>query len=203
MKSFSITAATLFALAAFAYPQEGLYAPRTPGDAVLVRVANLSDGVHDDIDIGPVRYPAPAARSVGAYRSVPLGIYMVGSPSGSVFFSPEPGSFATIVIAPDRSISIVPDEAHTDPARAQIVFYNFSGAVIDAESLDPPAVFARGVEDGESAMVVVNAITLLAAARSNGEVLVSRRIVAERGSSYGLFVLSDGGFVVEASVAAE
>jgi len=192
---------TVCTLAASA--QDGLYAPRTAGDTVFVRVANMSTGEYGDIDVGPIRYRTPAPGSAGPYRPVAPGIYMAGSPSESVLFTPDPGSFATIVITPDRSLVVISDEKHSDPARAQLVVYNFSGGTIDFESRDPAAMLVPGVAPGASGTIVVNAVSLEPAATRDGEVLAHDRIRAERGASYSLFVSPDGGFIVEASVAAE
>lgn len=183
--------------------QDGLYAPRTAGDTVFVRVVNLSDGEYGTIDIGPIGYDAPSSGSAGDYRPVAPGIYMVGSPEESVLFTPDPGSFATVVITPEGRMSIIPDQRHTDPARAQLVVYNFSGGTVDFESLDPPAMLVPQVAHGASGTIVVNAIPLETAATRDGEILVRRRIDTERGSSYSLFVTTDTGFIAEAAVASE
>lgn len=203
MKLSTIAVLAVLFLPLPAIAQDGLYAPRAAGDTVFVRVANLSDREYEDIDVGPIRYHAPAPGSAGAYRPVAPGIYMVGSPSESVLFTPDPGSFATIVITPNGTLSVVSDERHRDPARAQLVMYNFSGSAVDFESLDPAAMLVPSVPDETSGMIVVNAVSLEAAAVRDGEVLVQSRVEAKRGASYSLFVTTDGGFTVEASVATE
>lgn len=203
MKALLTAVVVLLILPYATYAQEGLYAPRLPGDTVLVRVANLSNEEYGDIDIGPITYATPGPKSVGPYRPVPPGIFMVGSPSDSVLFSPEPGAFATIVVTPEGGLALCTDERHADPARAQLVLYNFSGSNVDFTSLEPAAMLVSGVDDGASGKIVVNAISLLAAVVQDGELLFDARITAERGSSYSVFAVPDGGFVSEASVASE
>jgi hypothetical protein len=106
--------------------QDGLYAPSVPTDAALVRVVNLQTSKPAPrVDIGPLRFAPVAAGEVTPYRPAPPGVYVVGGRAAGVEFLPEPGKFYSIVADSDGALTVVEDEAHRDPARAQIVLFQF------------------------------------------------------------------------------
>ncbi len=203
MKSVALLVAGMIAVSAIAVAQEGLYAPALPEDAALVRVANLSGTDVNVLDIGPLRYAVPGPGTVGPYRTVRPGIFIVGLRDRTVLFSPEPRSFTTVVLTPDGGTVALVDQVHTDPARAQLVFYNFSGRPMSFESLQPAAVFAPVVASGDTYTVVVNAIAVTIAAKTDDVVYVSEEVTLSRGSSFSLFADSTGGFLGEAVVVSE
>lgn len=188
------------------FAQDGLYAPRVPGDASMVRVANLSSAESPRIDIGAVRFGAVPAAEVTPYRSVPPGIYMVGGRARGVMFSPGPASFNTIVVSPAGEIVVLVDQAHRDPARAQLVLYNFAGNAADLIATRPEATVFESVLPGESEAVAVNAIPIDLAARVNGGSAaypVGGTLAMERGASYSVFVTPDGAMLRTAAVATD
>lgn len=174
---------------ATATAQDGLYAPRVPGDAALVRVVNLdSAGSSPRIDAGAVRFDALAPGTAGPYRPVAPGVYLVGGRGRSTELHPAAGGFHTIVTLAGGEIRVFRDEAHRDPARTQVVLYNLSAAETSLVSVDPAGTLIEGVQAGESAAVVVNAIPVELSALRDGVEVLRRSVVLERGASYAVFV---------------
>ena len=189
---------------AVAVAQDGLYAPQVPGDAALVRVVNLrADGAPSRIDIGAVRFPPLEPGEITPYRSVPAGVYMVGGRAAGITFSPQQGSFVTVVVTPDGSLRLVTDEAHRDPARAQLVFYNFGTGVASLVSRDPAAAIFSEVPAGEVRTRAVNAISVDLAVDSGDRERYRGALELERGESYSVFVTPEDVFVRTASVSTE
>jgi hypothetical protein len=196
---------SMFGWASSSLPaQDGLYAPSVPTDAALVRVANLRDSeLSPRLDMGPVRFSSLPAGEVTPYRPTPPGVYIIGGRAAGVEFFPEPGAFYTIIVDPDGALVVVRDEAHRDPARAQIVLFNFSGEPADLVSIEPEAPIFRAVPAGGARSIAVNAIAVdLAVEADRGEVF-RRRVQLARGESYGIFVGRVQAFLETASVATE
>jgi hypothetical protein len=184
--------------------QDGLYAPSVPSDAALVRVANLhGTDASPRLDMGPVRFAPVGAGEVTPYRPTPPGIYIIGGRASGVEFFPEPGGFYSIVVDPAGELVVVRDEAHRDPARAQIVLFNFSGETVDLASIEPPAAIFGSVPSGSARSVAVNAIAVDLAVEAGGEELLRQRVQLERGDSYGIFVAPGQVFIEAASVATD
>ncbi|MFW5828282.1 MAG: alginate O-acetyltransferase AlgF, partial [Alkalispirochaeta sp.] len=142
---------------AAAFGQDGLYAPSVPEDAALVRVVNLHQS--DDsprLDMGRRRFSSLVPGTVGPYRPVPPGIHILGG-AGGVEFTPQPGRFYSVVFGPDNALTVLPDTAHTDPARAQLVLYNFTDTAVDLAAEPGDTVILEGVEPDQSRSIAVNA----------------------------------------------
>lgn len=185
------------------FGQDGLYAPSVPEDAALVRVANVH-GMEESprLDVGRERFAPLPARQVSAYRPVPPGIYILGG-AGGVDFSPAPGRFYTIVADHGDVRAVVRDEAHTDPARAQLVLYNFSEAPAGLFAAPGDAIVFDNVPPGGSEVIAVNAIAVALSVRVDGDERMRRDLELERGESYGIFVGAEQVFVAPAVVTSE
>lgn len=203
--------------------QDGLYAPRLDGDTALVRVVNLQNGPLERLDVGPRRFSNLDAGEVTPYRSVAPGVYLVGGRNG-VMLSPAPASFITVVVQPDGRPAILEDVAHRDPARAQVVLYNFSSRPADLVAPELQAVIVEAVPPTDARARAVNALTVDLAIRlrdrsgasdspgpggspgaSGSPGPRSNRPVGtlelRRGESYGIFVTEDAVAVHAARVA--
>ncbi|MCG8480062.1 MAG: alginate O-acetyltransferase AlgF [Spirochaetales bacterium] len=190
MKRYSFRLSiVLLAIASAAAAQDGLYAPRLPGDAALVRVVNLDDSASSPrIDAGSVRFESLAPGEAGPYRPVAPGIYLIGARGRGAELNPAPGAFHTIVTLPGGDVRIFEDEAHRDPARAQIVLYNLSAVEASLSSVDPAGGLIESVGAGESEAIVVNAIPVELSAVRGGVEALRRSVVLDRGASYAVFV---------------
>ena len=195
---------------AVAYGQEGLYGSSAPEDASMVRVISAATGDESiTIDVGPVRFPDIEPRTGTPYRPVQPEIYLLFSRTSREIFSPERAQFYTIITTGDR-VLVFHEDRHTDPARAQIVFYNLTGASGGLDAVVPEATLVEPVAPDGSAVRVINAIPVtLAATGADGRTVSDGiDITLERGASYGVVAITtaDGTvelFIVEASVSAE
>ncbi|MEX2444359.1 MAG: alginate O-acetyltransferase AlgF [Alkalispirochaeta sp.] len=199
--ALTLAGAALCALPVFG--QDGLYAPSVPDDAALVRVVNLhSRDESPRLDLGRERFAALPAGEVGAYRPVPPGIYILGG-AGGVEFTPESGQFYSIVADRDKELRVVTDEVHADPARAQLVLYNFSDSSADLTAVLGETMVLEGVEPYRSEAITVNAITVELSVRVAGDERLRREFDLQRGESYGFFVGSEQVVVAAATVSSE
>ena len=184
--------------------QEGLYAPSVPEDAALVRIINATSEPLT-FDVGPLRYRDVPAYSASAYRPVQPGVFVLFHVGKREVLTPEARSFLTIALLPD-DLTVIRDERHVDPARAQLVIYNFSEQPVSFEAVEPGAVLVPEVPSGESRARVVNAIAVRIAAVAEAP-LYAESIELERGESYSMVVLGEGvepaGFVHQADVSSE
>ena len=185
--------------------QEGLYAPSVPEDAALVRVVNAT-GETVTLDVGPVRFRDVASRTATAYRPFQGDVVVIAHAGDREVLTPRARSFLSIVLKVDGVLAIT-DERHTDPARAQLVLYNLTGAPLDFVAVEPGATLAAGVEPGAGAARVVNAIPLRLGAVSAGTLVHDESLGLQRGESYTMVVADEGGdvfgFVVQATVESE
>ncbi len=183
--------------------QDGLYAPSVPENAALVRVVNLREGEESPrLDVGRERFAPLPAGEVGPYRPVPPGVYILGG-AGGVEFSPEPGRFYSLVVSEGSAPAVVRDEAHTDPARAQLVMYNFGDAPADLFALPGGAIIFEKIPTEESEAMAVNAIEVALSVRVGGEERLRRELQLERGESYGIFVGLQQVVIAPATVSSE
>ncbi len=189
--------------AASVFGQEGLYAPSVPEDAALVRVVNLHrNGDSPRLDMGRERFSPQGPGTVSPYRPVPPGIHILGG-AGGVEFMPQPGRFYSVVFGPENALTLLSDEAHTDPARAQLVLYNFTDSVVDLVAVPGNTVILEGVAPDQSRSIAVNAISVSLVVRAGGEDLDRRELAMERGESYGVFATSRGVIIEAATVSSE
>lgn len=199
--------------------RDGLYAPSRPEDAALVRAVNASSGEYASaIDIGPLRIESLAPGEASPYHLVPAGVYMIGGQGGTVF-TPEGGSFVTIVTGYDpgdsRSIRLFEDVPHDDPARGQLVLYNLTDRELSLVAIRPETTVFEAVSAGESAAIAVNAVTVQLEIRDDQGAVAEHTVALVRGGSHALFASSgktdESGapdktlhvFTVEASVSDE
>jgi hypothetical protein len=185
--------------------QDGLYAPSVPEDAALIRVVNAT-AEERSVDLGPLRFRDLAPSSASAYRPVAPGIFVVGHAGERTVVEPAAQSFLSVIVH-EAGVTVIADERHTDPARAQLVLYNVSPDTVDFRALAPEAMLAPAVEPGGSAARAVNAIRVEVGAFVGDEVGFAAEIDLRRGESYALVFTGRGGrpagFIVEAAVASE
>lgn len=185
--------------------QDGLYAPSVPDDAALVRVVNATQ-TSVTVDLGPRRFSNVERYAASPYRAIDPGIFIVNYAGGRHVIEPAARSFTTLVFHP-AGIAVFPDERHTDAARSQVVVYNITTGPIDLRAIEPEATLASAVAPLGSGMRVVNAIPVEIGAFVDDAPTFRTRLSLERGASYGLFVVEEGGsiegFVVKAALAAE
>ncbi|MFP4114153.1 MAG: alginate O-acetyltransferase AlgF [Spirochaetales bacterium] len=194
----------LLTVAAAVSGQDGLYAPSVPEDAALVRVVNATSQAVT-VDIGPLRFREVPAYSASAYRPLQPDVFLIVHAGLREVVTPTAKAFLSVVLLPD-AIHTIADERHTDPARAQLVVYNFADEPVAFRALEPDALLADGVAPASSAVRVVNAMPIELGAVADGTIF-SASLRVERGKSYALVVLgtdSDpAGFVVQAGVSSE
>lgn len=191
MQRFTVTVMLLTAVAISLSAQDGLYAPSRPEDAALVRVVNLS--AHDEsarIDAGPVRFEPLDPATVGPYRPVPTGVYLLGDPERTMF-TPAPETFVTIVTGHDPStpgsVHLFTDEAHDDPARAQLVFYNLTSRILSLVAVPTGTVVFDEVPSQRSRSIAVNAINVDLEIRDGDDALGRTTVDLSRGASFSIF----------------
>lgn len=198
--AFAAFWALLF-LAPVAIPaQDGLYAPALDGAEAMVRVVNAGAAPERLRDVGPVRFGPVAVGTATPYRPIAPDFFIVGGRANGVLFEPVAGGYYTIVTTAE-SIVIFTDTVHNDPARAQIVLYNLTGAPLTlAVDGGPPVVGA--VDPGTSADRAVNAVEVpLVVTRDGDDVqLWSGRVSLVRGQSDSVVAAGSTVFTVRASV---
>lgn len=181
--------------------RDGLYAPSRPDDEALVRVVNVSDSAMSrTVDAGPVRFHPKDPGVTGPYRPVSPGVYLLGDPAGTVL-TPERQSFVTIIVGHDAespgAVSVFRDEAHDDPARAQLVLYNLTTQPVELVVAPSETVVFDDVAPESSRAIAVNAVSVdlivrhraSRESRSRHDQAVSLSL--SRGASVSLFAVED------------
>ena len=202
-------ALTLALFPALAWAQApSLYGSGVAESAIVVRLVNASSGGAQSLQIGAQTLDAAAFGSASAYKPVAADIYTLFYGGKRFEFLPEIKSYYTIV-ALDSGLVVLKDARHTDPARAQLYFYNMSAdAAADLKTSDGSVTVLPAVAPRSSAQVAVNPLTLkLAAFQSGLRVGGEHALSMSRGSSYALFLALKNGvaqsFIVSASVQAD
>ena len=194
----------LLATAAMVPAQDGLYAPSVPEDAALVRVVNAT-AQPITVDIGRERFREVPAYAATAYRAIEGDVFVLTHEGDREVLTPRARAFFSVVYRPG-GITVISDDRHTDPARAQLVLYNLTSSPADFVAVEPSATLASSIVPGESANRVVNAIPMRLGASVGGEMLYEAALEPRRGESYTLVVLAtkeQSGFVIRASVGSE
>ena len=187
---FLLCVLVLLSSVAAAQTDGGVYGPAAPENAGFVRVAH-ADHTRGELDlpIGPRRFGPLSFGEVSPYRPLRAGIFLLRSGGAEAELIVQSDSYTTVLLGEGR-ITVVSDERHDDPARAQIVLYNAraDGPVDLIVVPDGPPVF-EGVAPGTSAARAVNAVTVRLAVRAGA---VSAEPLApiqlSRGNSFGVFV---------------
>lgn len=187
-------ALALPALPAAAQPDTGVYGPAAPENAGFVRVFN-GDASREAVElpIGPRRYGPVAFGEVTAYRPIRGGVFLLRSGGGEAELIVRPDAYTTILLGPGE-VTVISDERHDDPARAQLVLYNAAGdGGVDLVVLPDGAPVFRDVPAGEARARAVNAVTVELGLRAGGGAEVDLEpIDLTRGDSFGVFAVSDG-----------
>jgi hypothetical protein len=169
--------------------EPGLYGAEADESAALIRVLNAtSQETLESVRIGPTRLEPVELFS--SYRAIRTGIYIAAAGGGTVDVVAEGGLYSTIVVT-DDGLRVHRDPRHDDPARAQLILY--AAAAPDSVSLvtgDGAVTVIPSVEVGESAEVVVNAVSVELAIVTEDEIVgVLDSLALQRGQSYGIAVL--------------
>jgi hypothetical protein len=187
-------ALALSALPAAGQPDTGVYGPAAPENAGFVRVFN-GDPSREAVElpIGPRRYGPIAFGEVTAYRPIRGGVFLLQSGGGEAELIVRPDTYTTILLGPGE-VTVVSDDRHEDPARAQLVLYNVAGAGgVDLVVLPGGAPVFQDVPAGGSRARAVNAVPVELGLRGEGDTGVDLEPVdLTRGDSFGVFVVSDG-----------
>ncbi|MFW6223743.1 MAG: alginate O-acetyltransferase AlgF [Spirochaetota bacterium] len=169
----------------------GVYGPAAPEDAGFVRVFNGDPSEAVELPIGPRRYGPVAFGEVTAYRPIRAGVFLLRSGGEEAEIVVRPDTYTTVLIGPGE-ITVISDERHDDPARAQLVLYNAAAeGDVDLVVLpDGPPVF-RDVAAGESRARALNAVTVELGLRTGDDVAVDLEPVdLTRGNSFAVFAVS-------------
>lgn len=184
--------------------QESVYGPAAPPDAGFVRVINVrSDGEPVRLDVGSQRLDAPEAGDVSPYRPVVSGVYLpqIGGLETELFVRPE--GYTSLAVT-DDAIAVIADTVHEDPARAQLVLYNFGGGgPISLTLSDTGQGVIEGVPFPRSSSLAVNAVSAAFSvvydpaptddAGGGGGTIPIDPIQLRRGRSYSFVVHPQGG----------
>jgi hypothetical protein len=191
--------------------QESVYGPAAPPDAGFVRVINArSDGSEVRLDVGSQRFNGVEPGEASPYRPVVSGVYLPQTLGLETDLFVRPEGYTSLAVTDDE-IVVIPDTVHGDPARAQLVLYNFTGggaaSLVLADSGQP---VIPGVAPGESSSLAVNAISASFAvvgdssgsSGSDGWSRLVDSIQLRRGRSYSFIAYRNGSDVTVALVTA-
>ncbi len=182
---------------------QSVYGPSAPGDSAFVRVLSiLPDPVR--VSLGATRIGPVASSTVSSYRPVVPDIYVVRAGGKELEVVPKSGTYITIACTP-KGILLFEDPPHTDPARAQLFLYNLTPIPrIDLKSADGKTSVLPGVKSGESAQVIVNAVSVTLAL-FDGTALVKPvgTLPLQRGASFSVFAFGETASVSVLAVKAD
>ena len=186
-------ALSLSAVFAAAQSATSVYGPAAPENAGFVRVFN-GDPSREAVElpIGPRRYGPIASGEVTAYRPIRGGVFLLRSGGGEAELIVRPDTYTTVLLGSEE-ITVVSDERHDDPARAQLVLYNGAGAGgVDLVVLPDGAPVFQDVPPGASRARAVNAVTVQLGLRAeDGAAVDLGPLDLTRGDSFGVFVVSE------------
>ena len=178
----------------FAFSGQGsVYGPSAPGDSAFVRVVNAAPGAQSlVVSLGATRFDALKYAEVSPYRPVIPDIYLVRAFGNQMELVAKTKTYFTIVCT-SKSILILEDATHVDPARAQIFLYNLSSVPsLDLKSSDGKTILIAGVKSGSSSVKVVNAVAAsLAVFAGSSRVKQLGDLGLARGSSFSVFAFGD------------
>ena len=183
-----------------------LYGSGTSDSTVLVRLINAQESRSAVLRLGQARLEAPAPGSMTSYHAIAADIYILRYEGTSREFIPRRGMLYTLVAAGSRGLLILEDEAHNDPARAQIYAYNMSfdstglsAAGVSIKTADGQLEVFKTLVPGSSSFRAVNAVRVqLAVFKSDGRrVSTPFELNLARGSSTTVLLLPGAGEVVE------
>ncbi len=184
----------LSALPVVGQSQTGVYGPAAPENAGFVRVFNgdPSRGEAAELPVGPRRFGPIALGEVTAYRPIRGGVFLLRSGGGEAELIVRPDAYTTVLLGSEE-ITVISDERHEDPARAQLVLYNGADAGgVDLVVLPDGAPVFRDVPAGASRARAVNAVTVQLGLRAeDGAAVDLGPLDLTRGDSFGVFVVSE------------
>ena len=192
---FMVAAAVLGAGLGAPATAQTLYGERAPRDAAYVRLFRAVDGQPGRaLALGAARFEALGHGAVSPYRPVAPDIYQIRSDGHLGEIIPRAQRYYTVTVT-RGGIQVFEDQAHTDPARAQLVLYNLSSleqvslSTEDRRTQVIPPVSPRAAEG-----ITVNAMPVRLGVFSAGRVL---RLLGDpklsRGSSYSALVFDEEG----------
>ena len=170
---------------------QSVYGPSTPGDAAFVRILNLlPDGLR--LTLGAAKIGPLQQGAISSYYAILPDIYTVRAGGAEQEVVPQSGTYLTVACS-STGITVFTDPPHTNPAKAQLFFYNMTPAApLDLRTADGKTTVIAGVKTGESAQVVVNAVTVsLAVFKGPALVKSVGSLTLQRGASYSVFLMGD------------
>jgi hypothetical protein len=191
--------------------QDGLYAPVLPDDIAFVRVLNASESTAAEgantvsLDVGTTRIGPVAAGSGSDYHPVRPGIYVVFASGSRAVVEATTGTFHTVLVTPG-AITVIEDEHHDDPLRAQIILYNAAAEPVRLDAVVPSAPLISPVEPLGSGSIAINAIPVTLATVSGTEMRTEFDLELTRGNSFAILVTGADALrstVIVAGVAAD
>ncbi len=207
MRIVSISLLAALCTVSLSAQSRSVYGPEVPGSDAFVRVVNAVEGSPAlVVELGATTFDPLRFAAVSPYRPVTPDIYQLEADGNSVEIIPKSGSYYTVVCG-RKAITVLEDQAHTDPARAQLFLYNFSALpTVELKTADGKTAVIPAVAPGASGMRVVNAVSVALAVWSGASrVGAVGDMGLARGSSFSVFVLAGASSVrivaVKAAVA--
>lgn len=173
-----------------------LYGSGVAPEDALVRLLNISNDARM-LELGAAEIQAESYGTLTDYFPVFSGMHFIEFQEDWIEFIAESGVYYTVVIS-DREVRIFTDQAHTNPAKAQLYFYNLTdepGSLkVDA---DGTAVFSD-IDPWSSAQMAINPLQIsFALCLKNDKVETLPILPLSRGGSVSVFLiqnLTTGGF---------
>lgn len=131
-----------------------LYDAVAPANSAFIRVMNLSDtGVEITLTSKSTSQRVGAGQ-FGGYRFVEPGTHRIGL-GGKTFEVELEANTASTILYRDGQFQLLADEVINEPARAQIVFYNFTNtdAALTTADGSTPVVPSRAINQNGNRMV--------------------------------------------------
>ncbi len=191
--AFRITAiVVLLTVPVFTPAGDTLYGPKSDGNNAYLRVLNALESAESvEASVGSVRFGQ--VELVSPYKPISAGIYVLTAGDHQVELIARRSEYLTAVVRAD-GIEVESDIRHNDPARAQLVLYNYGlDGSVSLRTADNGAMVIDPVSMGESRAIAVNAVpVVLAVAAGKEQFTALENLQLERGQSYSVFVLPPG-----------
>lgn len=173
---------------------QSLYGSGIPPESALIRVIFLDGNRGQDIEIGTATFSPSDFETSSRYHPVSPGMYYFQSGSDWVELIPRSGRYYTVIIE-ETSYELFEDEAHNQPARNQIYFYNLmDDETATLQTSSSGDVLFRDVKPGISVQTAVNPLDIeFAVVTSSEERLELGALPMSRGGSTSVLLHEDNG----------
>lgn len=183
-----------------------LYGSSVAESAIVVRLVNASTRAQK-LEIGAQVLEASGFGQASAYKPVAADIYTLMFAGKRIEFIPQKSSYYTLIALDDRLL-VLKDQKHSDPARAQLYFYNLTGMDgLELRTADGAGRILGPLSSMDSTQAAVNALSFDAGVYASAilDRPVNLRLV--RGESLAVFVAETAQgmrvFSIQARVAAD